>query len=76
MYTLIASQHYHSQFKKLSADAKNEMLPILEHLTEEPFGYGNITGLEAVQEIVLSFGKMWYDVDSQNQFVILYHIEE
>ncbi len=73
MYTVISHDAIKKSFaKKTWKEAeKEEFLTILEYISENPFGYGEFTGLESIQSIELGKGTLLYDVDNQNQVVVL-----
>ena len=77
MYEVIATPSFLNTLKKsvFSKEQKEDLITLLEYLSEYPSGYGKEKGLSIVQEIIFSFGKIWYDVDTQNQIVLLHALE-
>ena len=77
MYKIITTEEFVKKLHKYKVNEgiKDEVITTLEHLSENPFGYGEETGLSVIQELSFTYGKIWYDVDSQNNIVILHTIE-
>ena len=77
MYEIISTPSFLNTLKKsiFSEEQKEEFVTLLGYLSESPFGYGKEKGLSIVQEVIFSFGKIWYDVDTQNQIVLLHALE-
>jgi len=77
MYKIISTEEFIKKLHsyKVKEFIKNEIITGLEYLSESPFGYGKETGLSVIQELKFIYGKIWYDVDSQNKIVILHTIE-